>query len=458
MFDIDIIETPSLGDRSYLLSDGTVAAVIDPQRDIDRILEVAAARDVRITHVLETHVHNDYVSGGVELAATTGAAYLLSADDDVSFERDPLRDGDVVTVGQMHLRAIHTPGHTHHHLSYSLQTPDGATEAVFTGGSLLYASTGRTDLLGAAHTEELTHAQYRSVQRLARELPDDARVMPTHGFGSFCSATPTTGDQSTIAEQREVNPALTQDEQAFVDELIAGLAAYPAYYAHMGALNSGTPAPVDLSMPVLVDPAELRTRIEAGQWVVDLRSRTAFAARHLAGSLSFELSDNFIAYLGWLHPWGDALTLIGATPEQILDARRELVRIGIDRLDGAAIGDPTLDAPAERVRSYRVTDFADLATALTDRQVHVLDTRRDDERAKSAIPGSQHIPLHDLPTRLDEVPADEVWVHCGSGYRASIAASLLDDGTRRLVHIDDDYAHAEELGLVPSAGDGAATS
>ncbi|MDQ6659187.1 MAG: MBL fold metallo-hydrolase [Actinomycetota bacterium] len=459
MFDIDIIETPSLGDRSYLLSDGIVAAVIDPQRDIDRILQVATSRDVRISHVLETHLHNDYVSGGVELAAATGAAYLLSADDDVSFDRHPIRDGDVVTVGQMRLRAIHTPGHTHHHLSYALQNSDGDAEAVFTGGSLLYASAGRTDLLGAEHTEALTHAQYRSVQRLARELAGDTRVMPTHGFGSFCSATPTSGEESTIAEQRQVNPALSQDEQAFVDELIAGLDAYPAYYAHMGALNSATPNPVDLSMPALVDSAELRTRIEAGQWVVDLRSRTAFAAGHLAGSLSFELSDNFIAYLGWLYPWGDALTLIGDTPEQILDARRELVRIGVDRLDGAAIGDPTLDARAAHIRSYPVTDFAGLATALADDQVHVLDTRRNDERAKSAIPDSQHIPLHELPGRLDEVPTtEEVWVHCGSGYRAAIAASLLDNGSRRLVHIDDDYAHAEQLGLASPASDGAAAS
>ena len=278
-------------------------------------------------------------------------------------------------------------------------------------------------------------------------------------FGSFCSATPTSGNESTIAEQRQVNPALTQDEQAFVDDLIAGLDAYPAYYAHMGPLNSATPAPVDLSMPVLVDPAELQARIESGQWVVDLRNRTAFAAGHLAGSLSFELSDNFIAYLGWLHPWGDALTLIGDTPAQILDARRELVRIGIDRLDGAAIGDPTRNAPAAQVRSYPVTDFAGLTKALCDGHVHVLDTRRNDERAKSAIPGSQHIPLHELPDRVDEVSAKvEVWVHCGSGYRAAVAAALLDDGTRRLVHIDDDYEHAEQLGLVAPANDGAATS
>ena len=136
----------------------------------------------------------------------------------------------------MRLRAIHTPGHTHHHLSYALQTPTGDTEAVFTGGSLLYASTGRTDLLGPEHTDALTHAQYRSVQRLARELPDAARVMPTHGFGSFCSATPTSGDESTIAEQRQVNPALTQDEQAFVDELIAGL--HPPADVHHGRAHT----------------------------------------------------------------------------------------------------------------------------------------------------------------------------------------------------------------------------
>jgi hydroxyacylglutathione hydrolase len=446
MFDIDIIDTSSLGDRSYLLTDGSVAAVIDPQRDIDRILDAAAKRDVRITHVLETHIHNDYVTGGLELSRTLAADYVIAAADDVAFDRTPISDGDIVPVGQMRLQALHTPGHTHHHLSYALRTETGDVQAVFTGGSMLYGATGRTDLVSPDDTDALTHAQYRSVQRLAAELPEDAQVLPTHGFGSFCSATPTSGDQSTIGEQRHVNPALTKPEQDFVDELIAGLGAYPAYYVHMMPLNSAGPEPIDLSMPEPVDADEVRSRIDDGEWVVDLRSRTAFAAGHLAGSLSFELSNNFVTYLGWLRPWGAPLTLLG-TEQDVLTGRRELARIGVDRLRGASVGDPVTGVPASELRSYPVTDFAGLAHALAHGQVHVLDTRRDDERAQAAIPGSQHIPLHELLDRRDEVPTSEVWVHCGSGYRAGIAASLLDDGTRSIIHIDDSFEHAQYLGL-----------
>jgi rhodanese-related sulfurtransferase len=244
-----------------------------------------------------------------------------------------------------------------------------------------------------------------------------------------------------------VNPALTLDEQDYVDTLLAGLDAYPAYYAHMGPINRHGPAPVDLSVPEPVEPAELRRRIEAGEWVVDLRDRTAFAAGHLAGSLGFELGDNFVTYLGWLYRYGTPPTLIGETPEQVAEARRELVRIGIDELAGAATGDITILADGQALRSYRVTDFAGLAKAVRQGPVQVLDARRNDERAAGYVAGSQHIPLHELPDRLDEVPRGEVWVYCGSGYRASVAASILDRRGRRIVLINDDYDNAVAAGL-----------
>ncbi len=161
--DIEVIETSSLGDRSYLASDGEVAVVVDPQRDIDRILDLADRKGVRITHVLETHIHNDYVSGGLELARVSGATYVVGAGDEVEFERLAVGDGDVISTGAIRLEVLHTPGHTHHHLAYTLRIgEDGAEEvqAVFTGGSMLFGATGRTDLVGPDHTDELTHAQY----------------------------------------------------------------------------------------------------------------------------------------------------------------------------------------------------------------------------------------------------------------------------------------------------------
>lgn len=443
--DITIIETPGLGDRSYLVSDGQAAVVVDPQRDIDRILD--RLDGLRLTHVLETHVHNDYVSGGLELAGRTHAAYVVSADDDVQFARVPIMDGEVIRTGRLRLRAIHTPGHTQHHLSYELSDAEAVTRAVFTGGSMLYGTTGRTDLLGSSLTDELTRKQYHSVRRLAAELPDSTRVLPTHGFGSFCSATPGGGEDSTIGHEREVNPALTLPEREYVDSLLAGLDAYPAYYARMAPINRQGPRAVDLSLPDRVDGPELRRRIAAGEWVVDLRDRTAFAAGHLPGSLGFELSTNFVTYLGWLYPWGKPLTLMGESTEQVADARRELVRIGVDALAGMADDDiPTLAGPV-RPRSYAVSDFAGLARVRGERDVTVLDTRRADERARGGISRSLHIPLHELEGRLEEVPGGEVWVHCGSGYRASIAASMLDRPGRDVVLIDDDFEAAQDAGL-----------
>ena len=183
----------------------------------------------------------------------------MPAGDDVRYERHPAHDGEVLAAGPMRLRVLHTPGHTHHHVSYVLTDADGAVQAVFTGGSMLYGATGRTDLLGAEHTQALTHAQFHSVRRLAAELPPGTAVFPTHGFGSFCSATPTSGTESTLGEQARVNPALTQDEQAFVDELIGGLGAYPAYYARMGPANAARTRRRSTSpCPRRVDPAELR--------------------------------------------------------------------------------------------------------------------------------------------------------------------------------------------------------
>ncbi|MBJ8347050.1 rhodanese-like domain-containing protein [Antrihabitans sp. YC2-6] len=445
--DIAIIETSSLGDRSYLISHNGTAVVIDPQRDIDRVQDLARHKNAAITHVLETHIHNDYVTGGLELSRTCGAEYVVPKGDSVAYHRRAVIDGDIVDAGFMSLLVMHTPGHTHHHVSYVLRDHTATPIAVFTGGSMLYGSTGRTDLLGSDHTDELTHAQFHSVRRIVAELPPDTPIYPTHGFGSFCSATPTSGESSTIAEQCATNPALTQDEQTYVDELIAGLSDYPAYYAHMGVINSQGPAPVDLSIPAPVDPHELRQRIDAGEWVVDLRMRTAFAAGHISGSLGFELSTSFVTYLGWLYEWGAPLTLIGESADQIADAQRELVRIGIDDLSGAAVGDIHNLVGDDKLRTYEVSDFAGMVLAKNDRNIVVLDTRQQGEFDDSHIVDAVNIPLHELPHRLHEVPTGEVWVHCASGYRSSIAASLLDRIDRQVVLVDDDFERAVTVGL-----------
>ena len=449
------IETPTLGDRSYLVHDGQVALVIDPQRDIDRVTALADAEGVRITHVAETHMHNDYLTGGLALSRLTGAAYLVNGADPVGFDRTPVGDGDEITIsGALALRVIATPGHTFSHLSYAL-TGGGEVTAVFTGGSLLYGSTGRTDLLGPQHTETLTRAQHASARRLAAELPEAAVLYPTHGFGSFCSATQSEARSSTIGHEKRANPALTLDEQAYVDTLLAGLDAWPAYYARMSPANLAGPLPADLSPPEPADPATLRRRIEAGEWVVDLRDRVAFAAGFLPGSVCFPLDGSFATYLGWVIPWGSPVTLLAQAPEQIREAQRELTRIGFDRLAGAATGRPEDWAGGRPLASLRRARFADLAAALRSgngRRPVVLDVRRNLEWAEAHVPGAVHIPLHELPGRLAEVPAGEVWVHCAAGYRATVAASLLAAAGRSVVSVDDEFVNAAGAGLELARG------
>jgi hydroxyacylglutathione hydrolase len=389
MVEVLPIETPALGDRSYLVHDGETALVIDPQRDIDRVIALAAGAGVRVTHVAETHMHNDYVTGGFALARAAGAAYLVNADDPVSFDRTPVSDGDLVEIGGMQLRALATPGHTYSHLAYVVEAGDGAAggeiAGVFTGGSLLYGSTGRTDLLGPDATAALTRAQWASARRLARELPDTARIFPTHGFGSFCSATQSEAASSTIGHEKLVNPVLTRDEGSYVESLLAGLDAWPAYYAHMAPVNLAGPAGPDLSPPRPADAAELRRRIEAGEWVVDLRDRIAFAAGHVPGTFSFPLDNRFATYLGWMIPWGTPLTLLGDSPEQVAQAQRELARIGIDRPAAAATGRPETWAGERGVASLRLAKFGDLAAALGagNGGPVVLDVRRQLEWGRS---------------------------------------------------------------------------
>ncbi|GEO95192.1 MBL fold metallo-hydrolase [Kocuria turfanensis] len=445
--DITVIDTPQLGDRSYLVHDGTVALVVDAQRDIDRVEAEAEKAGVRVTHVAETHIHNDYITGGYVYARKHGAAYLVNAADDVSFERTPITDGETVRVGEMTVKAVATPGHTHHHLSFVVE--HGDEQAVFSGGSVLYGSVGRTDLLGREHMVGLTHDQYASARRLAQEAEAKAALYPTHGFGSFCSSGPATGASgSTMGEQLETNHVYTDpDEEHFVTELIANLTAYPNYYVHMGPANAAGPSAPDLSVPESLAPEELRARLEAGEWVVDLRHRVAYSAGHLKGTISFEYGDgsSFTTFLGWVFPYDRQLTLVGSR-EDVEDAIRDLSRIGIDSPDAALGEDPRQLAPGATVSSYPRVGWKDV---LADRPADepILDVRRADEYEDSHIPGAVNIPLHELLTRMDELPAGRLWVHCGSGYRSGVAASLLERAGRDAVHIDAMFAEAEESGV-----------
>ncbi|ODU06458.1 MAG: MBL fold metallo-hydrolase [Pseudonocardia sp. SCN 72-86] len=451
MLNVLKIDTPSLGDRCYLVHDGHVALVVDPQRDIDRILTLVEREGVKVTHVAETHLHNDYVTGGLALATATGACYLVNGEDPVQFDRQRVRDGDEIAIGANWLvRVMATPGHTYTHLAYVL-VEGGVPVAVFSGGSLLHGSTGRPDLLGPENTDALARHQYASAHRLAAELPDGANVYPTHGFGSFCAATQTETLASTIGDEKQSNAALTEDEEAYVNGLLAGLDEWPAYYVHMEPLNAVGPSIPDFTLPVPADKDTLLERIVGGEWVIDLRHRKAFAAGFVPGTFSFGLDGKFATYVGWLIPRGCPITVLGETPDQVAEAQRELTRIGIDRLEGAATGGPEdwTDGP---LGSFQRASFTELDAVRHHRPIAVLDVRRNLERALSHIDGSIHVPLHNLLERMGDVPVREVWIYCNTGYRASIAASILAANGHDVVAVDEDYdsVFATDLPIVES--------
>ena len=244
---------------------------------------------------------------------------------------------------------------------------------------------------------------------------------------------------------------LTAGEQVYIETLLAGLDAWPAYYAHMGPANIAGPDGPDLSPPRRADAAEVRRRIEAGEWVIDLRDRVAFAAGFVPGSFSFPLDGSFATYLGWVIPWGTPLTLLGETPEQVGQAQRELVRIGIDRPAAAAAGQPEDWSGGQPLASMRLAKFGDLAAALSasghDGELVVLDVRRRLEWEDSHIAGAVHIPFSELPGRAGEIPPGEVWVHCHSGYRSMVAASMLAARGRSVISIDDQFENAGTAGV-----------
>lgn len=437
------VETPSLGDRSYLIHDGKNALVVDPQRDIDRVTDLASREGVTITAVAETHMHNDYVSGGLQLAREHGASYLVSSDDTVGFSRTEMHDMREFTVGSFAVRAIHTPGHTYTHLSYELMQQGSRSAGVFTGGSLLFGSTGRPDLLGPEHATTLARMQHGSALRLAELLEDSAPIYPTHGFGSFCAATPTSGSESTIGIEKGRNPALLKEIEEFVRETLAGLDVFPSYYRYMGPTNTAGPAPVDLSPVKSVSSEDIRLVLASGGWVIDLRPRAEWCQGHVLGSSSFGIDGSIATYLGWTYPYGKPLLLLGSSEEQVATAQRELVRIGIDRPNGAYVGDMRALAP---LRTTSQQNFRDVPDAIAQGGIQILDVRRSSERIQSHIEGSVHIPLHELSRRVEELSLEtEWWVHCAGAYRAAAAIGTIERAGRRAVLINEPYSAAHAV-------------
>ncbi|MBA3552301.1 MAG: MBL fold metallo-hydrolase [Actinobacteria bacterium] len=432
--DLEVVVTPGLGDNSYLIASDGEAALVDPQRDVGRLLSLADARGASVRSILETHVHNDYVSGAFDASRATGAEIVAPADGNYAFPYRGVKEGDEIRVGALRLVAMETPGHTPEHTCYLLYDATDVPIGVFTGGSLMVGGAGRTDLLGPELTEQLTRFQYRTLRRLSA-LPDGVEVLPTHGQGSFCGTGSGPKERtSTLREERGRNAALSApDEESFIGQQLSGLLAYPTYYWNMAPINRAGPRPMsEISAPAALGPEEVQRRIDAGAWVVDARNRKEFALAHLPRSINIEVGNQFASYVGWIVTFNDPLVLVLPDPEaaRLGEAATQLARIGYERVEGYLRGGiRAWEGAGLEVRSFGTADIDDLCAAQAGgTPPRVLDVRQEKEWDAGHIPGSRHIFVGDLPERVGEVPSgdDELWVACASGQRASIAASILD--------------------------------
>jgi hydroxyacylglutathione hydrolase len=428
-----------LGHLSTLVADETagVAAIVDPRRDVDVYLAAARQLDVRISHVVETHLHNDYVSGGRDLAALTGARHVIGAGAELRHDHGPVRDGETFDVGALRFTTQDTPGHTPEHVAYAVadtgRGPDPAL--LFSGGSLLVGAVGRTDLLGEEHAHDYARAMHRTLHDVVMAHEDHVVVHPTHGAGSLCAtgiaSTPTT----TIGYERRHNHLVEiADVEAFAKRLLRGQPAVPRYFARMRPTNQAGPALLRgrVPEPRPLDLDQARSAIAAGALLLDLRPPADHSVAHAPGSLSIPLGPSFGTWLGWVVEPDRPLVLVLERPADWDEAIRQALRIGaedsiVGHLRGGFGSWADHGGPIESSGRLTVNELADrIARSAAADAPMVIDVRQANEYEAGHVPGSIHITAGSLPDRLAELPHDRpIATICASGLRASVAASIL---------------------------------
>jgi hydroxyacylglutathione hydrolase len=441
--EVRTIRAPELGNSSFLVADPEAgeAVVFDPFRDIERYLTAAEDLGVRIGQALDTHLHNDFVSGCRELAAEVGAATA------------PPNDGAELPVGRFTVRSLHTPGHTPTHLSY-LVSRDEVPLALFSGGALMVGAIARTDLFGPHLAVHLALEAFRTLKVRLHGLPDDVAVYPTHGGGSFCGASSSTETETTLGRERRSNPFLTTDELMPFLARALHQARYPDYYRGMAELNlAGLPL-LGRTLPPLamLKPFQVETLVrERGAALIDLRPARDYDRSHIPGSFNVGIDGPFSAWVGWIVDRMRPLVLAGGSAAGQATAHRQLLRIGYDRIAGALDGG--VDAWSEAglpVSSFETAEIEDLAGwVLSAEPMTVIDTRDESEWTHGHIPGAVHLYVPDVAHHAAEIPRDApVAVHCASGYRAGIAASILEQaGFTRIIHVAGPWSDWDRLHL-----------
>jgi hydroxyacylglutathione hydrolase len=442
MFAVEALPAAELGNASFLVvdQDHGLGLVIDPYRDVDGYLTRAEALGIKLTHAFDTHLHNDFASGRGELAAEAGTAI------------GELDAGQELAFGGLKLRALHTPGHTPDHKSYLLVERE-RPRALFSGGAVMIGAIARTDLFGPHLAVHLALEALRTLQVRLRGLPDDLAIFPTHGSGSFCGTGGSSGHETTLGHERSTNPYfLTTEVMPFLARAL-NQQRYPAYYWDMAGLNlkgppllGRRPAP-----PAKLSAPEVERLMGEGAAVVDVRQGRHYDRSHIPGSYSVGLDGPFSAWVGWLIPRGRSIVLAGGSDAEHLDAQRQLHRIGFDRIAGALDGGmDAWESIGRALSTFETKDIEDMAEwILSAEPMTVVDARDEHEWAGGHVPGAVHMYVPDISYRAWEIPTEApVAVHCASGYRAGIAASLLEQaGLKRIIHVNGPYSDWDRLHL-----------
>lgn len=432
-------EVPGLAHYSYLIGADGRAAVIDPRRDADIYSDYAAANDLRVSHILETHIHADYASGARELAEATGAELLLSGHDRLQdfqyrFPHHAFRDGEELRLGDLRIKALHTPGHTPEHLSFLLYDAQRGAEpvALFSGDFVFVGSLGRPDLLGEKAKKQLAESLYESLRTKIAGLPDGVEIYPAHGAGSMCgSGMASDRAQSTLGYERRCNPFFLETRKAaFLDRILSNVPPFPDYYRRMKRVNSegptilrGLPGNAPLTLP------EFRSLVASGgdgSVVIDLRRPEAFGAGHIPGAFSIGAGSGLSTWAAWVVPYDRPILLAGDETTSYEDAIRSLIRVGLDDVRGYLQGGIRAwnDAGLEHAQTAQIS-VAEMHERAR-KGVFLLDVRADGEWQSGHVAGARHIMGGDLPKRIAELPKDSaIHIICGTGYRSSVASSVL---------------------------------
>jgi glyoxylase-like metal-dependent hydrolase (beta-lactamase superfamily II)/rhodanese-related sulfurtransferase len=422
-----------LSHASYLLGSEGVACVVDPQRDVSIYLDEARAQGLKIEHIIETHLHADFVSGHVELAAKTGAKIYLGAAADSPLQHVPVRDGDEIRFGRVILRFLETPGHTVESVSVVVTDLDRGEKpwAVLTGDTLFIGDVGRPDLSGDKTPQQLAAMLYDSLHQKLEPLGDDVEVYPAHGAGSLCGKQMRPERQSTIGKERALNYALrAPSKEEFVRLLTADLPDRPQYFAQDAEINRTGAIPLEflLEMEALA-PAQLLERQRAGDLILDTRPAMEFGSGHVPGSVNIPLAGQFAGTAGALLGLEHDIILIAEDQAAVEESRTRLARVGFERVAGYLDGGmPRWVANQMPTAQIMQITAAELERERNDEpgSIQIVDVRRKPEWDQAHIAGALHKPLDRVAKMLGDLDrAKPIVVHCKGGYRSAIACSLI---------------------------------